>query len=209
MTQTTSESRTTRGRPRSFDRDKALERAMTVFWEKGFAATSMTDLTAAMGIAAPSLYAAFGSKEDLFAETLELYDRVVQDKTQGIYCAGQTLREQVEASLRISARPDVGDLPSGCMVMMACEQASELSENLLERLADKRGRGAQMLKERLQRAVQEGELRSDTDVEGLTQFYGVLQRGLSLSGRVGIDRDQVDTAISKAMQAWDRLTGAA
>ena len=108
----------------------------------------------------------------------------------------------------MSARLDATELPTGCMVMMACEQLSELSGGLTERLASKRCRGAQMLRERLERAVKSGELPADADIDGLSELYGVLQRGLALSGRVGIDRDQMETAISKAMQAWDRLTAA-
>ena len=208
MTQPAPQTRTARGRPRSFDRDLALEKAMRVFWEKGFAATSMTDLTTAMGIAPPSLYAAFGSKEDLYAEALDLYDQRARTLTEDIYSQGPSLRDQIEASLRLSARIDGKDVPTGCMVMMACEQSSELSEELQDRLSDKRCRGTDMLKDRLKRAVETGELRADADVEGLSQFYSVLQRGLALSGRVGIEPDDMETAIAKAMQAWDRLTAA-
>ena len=195
-----------RGRPRSFDRDTALEAAMRVFWEKGFASTSMTDLTSAMGVAAPSLYAAFGSKEDLFAETLDRYDAKVRGLTGGLFRQDQPLRDQVEASLRLSARLEGGDLPGGCMVMMACEQASELSDGLLDQLVPKRSCGTRLLEERLRRAVAEGDLAADADIDGLTQMYGVLQRGLSVSGRTGVGRQEMERAIRTAMQAWDALT---
>lgn len=79
---------------------------------------------------------------------------------------------------------------------------------MTQRLAAKRCRGAELLRARLERAVKSGELPADADIDGLSELYGVLQRGLALSGRVGIDREQMETAIAKAMQAWDRLTAA-
>lgn len=195
----------TRGRPRAFNRDQALEKAMRVFWEKGFASTSMNDLTSALGIAPPSLYAAFGSKEDLFAEALDLYDLKAQGLNDAIYGQGQSLRDQIEASLRLSARLEGKGMPTGCMVMMACEQASELSDKLMSGLVAKKTRGAHALEERLQQAVDEGELPAHTDIAGLAQMYGVLQRGLAVSGRAGIPDAQMEEAIAAAMKAWDAL----
>lgn len=198
-----------RGRPRRFDREEALDRAMQVFWEKGFVATSMTDLTAAMGIAAPSLYAAFGSKEDLFAEALDRYEDRVRRLTAEVLDTDQPLRDQVETALRLSARVEDQANPTGCMVIMACEQRAELSPDLNDRLKDKRVLGAQLFHDRLKKAVEVGELSKNTDIIALTQFYATLQRGLAVSRKTGGTADELELTIQMAMKAWDGLTASA
>ena len=195
-----------RGRPRNFDRNLALDQAMRVFWEKGFVATSMADLTSAMGIAPPSLYAAFGSKESLFAEALDRYEAKLRILTAEIFDTDQPLRAQIESSLWLSARVEDKTNPSGCMVMMACEQRAELSADLGERLMTKRLLGARLLQERLERAVAEGELAQGTDVAALTQFYATLQRGLAVGRKTGGTAGELEASIQMAMKAWDRLT---
>src|SRR5271169_3600422 len=109
-----------RGRPRSFDRDLALGKALDLFWERGYEGTSLSDLTAAMGIASASLYAAFGSKEELFREALMLYGMTVGAPP------GQALREHpdtrdaFEAMLRAAADAmTIPDAPRGCLLVLA------------------------------------------------------------------------------------------
>ena len=103
------------GRPREFDRDTALKAAMLVFWRKGFAATSMNDLCAAMQIRAPSLYAAFGSKEGLFLEAVEHYSKTLGPTIWGRLAEGPTARASVEKLLRAAVKglPACGVMPAG------------------------------------------------------------------------------------------------
>ncbi|GAB3841743.1 hypothetical protein GCM10029963_13540 [Micromonospora andamanensis] len=110
----------TRGRPRTFDRQVALRRAMEVFWRRGYQGASMTELTAAMGIASPSLYAAFGSKEALFREAVELYNSTEGAGPRAALDGGVTARAAIEAMLRHQAYAYVDPAnPSGCLVVLA------------------------------------------------------------------------------------------
>src|SRR5688500_16245789 len=109
-----------RGRPRSFDRDTALAAAMKLFWRKGYTATSIADLCEAMGIGSPSLYAAFKSKEALYAEALAYYDDNHSHLIFAPFEAGETAREAIEAFLMASAATlPGGDRPGGCMLTLS------------------------------------------------------------------------------------------
>src|SRR5882757_6382691 len=109
------------GRPREFDRDVALQEAMVVFWRKGFLATSMNDLCEAMGIRSPSLYAAFGSKENLYAEAVERYNAAASALIWDHIDAGPTVRSSMQKVLMAAAKALAGrdEMPSGCLVTLA------------------------------------------------------------------------------------------
>lgn len=194
-----------RGRPRAFDREKALTEAMYVFWERGYEGTSMADLTSAMGINPPSLYAAFGSKESLFREALEHYG-----VTEGQYTAralsGQlTARASVEAMLRDNARVycEPGH-PTGCMVVLAATNYAGASEGVHDYVAGLRAATRDSLRKRLHQGVEDGELAEDTDVDALATFYSTVLYGLSLLARDGSDEAGLSGAIDVAMAAWPR-----
>ncbi|UGT63462.1 TetR/AcrR family transcriptional regulator [Nocardia asteroides] len=109
-----------RGRPRAFERAAALNRAREVFWEHGYEGTSLADLTTAMGIASPSLYAAFGSKEALFREAVELYGATYGGYTERALREEPTARASIEAMLRDNAAAYTApELPHGCMIVLA------------------------------------------------------------------------------------------
>src|ERR1700748_2492416 len=109
------------GRPREFDREAALQAAMLLFWRKGFAATSMNDLCEAMGIRSPSLYAAFGSKENLYVEAVGRYNADAYSLIWGHIEDGPTVRASMQKLLRAAARvlPGHEEQPSGCLVTFA------------------------------------------------------------------------------------------
>ena len=118
-----------RGRPRSFDRGAALAAAMDVFWEKGFEATSITDLTEAMGINPPSLYSAFGDKEQLFLEAIDSYSKRRGESCP--YCEEPTARQAIEKLLTYMAHDLMeSSHPRGCMMMMAAATSSNTSAAL-------------------------------------------------------------------------------
>ncbi|MGI4817159.1 MAG: TetR/AcrR family transcriptional regulator [Janthinobacterium lividum] len=201
--------RSQRGRPRAFDRDQALEAAMRVFWEKGYVATSMTDLTTAMGIASPSLYAAFGSKEDLFREALDRYDSNFRNLAGEALNSDAPLRDQFEGLLHLSARENDRQTPAGCMMLMACEQRAELSPELAEDLSSRRAVAVALMEQRLHRAMETGEVPADIDARAIAEFYGTLQRGLSISAKTGATPEELRSVIASSMAVWDTLVRAA
>ncbi len=201
--------RSQRGRPRAFDRDQALEAAMRVFWEKGYVATSMTDLTTAMGIASPSLYAAFGSKEDLFREALDRYDSNFRNLAGEALNSAAPLRDQFERLLHLSARENDRQTPAGCMMLMACEQRAELSPELAEDLSSRRAVAVALMEQRLHRAMETGEVPADIDARAIAEFYGTLQRGLSISAKTGATPEELRSVIASSMAVWDTLVRAA
>lgn len=196
-----------RGRPRSFDREQVLEQAMHVFWAKGFAGASMSDLTAAMGIASPSLYAAFGSKEGLYREAIDHYVALYSPSFWGVMDL-PTAREAVEALLRTAARVFSADgSPNGCMVMQTAAESGDLSPELTDSLCQMRDSNAETLARRVQRGVEDGDVAPGTDVRAVADFYATVHKGLSLSARGGAGADELNSVVTSAMAAWAPLTG--
>jgi AcrR family transcriptional regulator len=201
----------TRGRPRAFDRNAALSQAMRLFWQKGYEATSMSDLTEAMGIGSPSLYAAFGSKEALYAETLHHYQESFQTLGWASFCAARTARDAVEAWLMDSAGFLTGavlDLPLGCMVTLSAV-GSEGHQELGELARSARAAPFSRLMERLSQAVADGEIPANVDVPALARFVQTVQNGMSILARDGVSRAELESVAQVAMLGWDARIGAA
>ncbi|TCJ89581.1 TetR/AcrR family transcriptional regulator [Nocardia alba] len=196
-----------RGRPRGFDRDVALRRAMEAFWELGYDGASMSDLTAAMGINSPSLYAAFGDKESLFRAAVELYGR-----TEGSHTAG-ALREQptayaaIEAMLRdnITHYTDPG-LPNGCMVVLAGATYTTRNAAVREFLVQARRHTTADIRARLDRGVVDGDLAPGTDTASLAMLYSTVLYGLSIQARDGVGPDELSAAVDSALRTLDAVT---
>jgi AcrR family transcriptional regulator len=179
---------------------------MRVFWEKGYAGASMSDLTAAMGIASPSLYAAFGSKEGLYKEAIDLYVSTYGGSLLSAMEA-PTAREGVERLLRGAVNSFTsGDAPSGCMVMQTAAMAGDLSPELAASLCDVRAGNAASIAARLGRAVVDGEIASGTDLQAVADFYATVHKGLSISAKGGASREELDSVVTSAMKAWGALT---
>jgi AcrR family transcriptional regulator len=194
-----------RGRPRAFDREAALGQAVRLFWQKGYAATSIADLTAAMGIGAPSLYAAFGSKEALYAEALRHYGRTYEALVWSGFTTAPTARAAVAALLLDSAaaltRSD-GDLPTGCMVTLAAA-GGEAQPQLGALVRDARAVTLDRLLARLRRGADDGEIAPDVDLHALARFVQTVQSGMSILARDGATRAELEEAARIALLGCD------
>jgi len=190
-----------RGRPRKFDRDQALARAMEVFWSRGYEGASLADLTKAMGINPPSLYAAFGDKENLFIEAVQRYHENVRQSCP--YAGEPTARDAVERLLtELATLFTDRSHPAGCLAVMAMITSSTSSARLQKMLADERAMARGRLRERIQLGIKAGDVPAGTDAGALTDFYVAVINGISLQAREGASRKSVLAMVETAMRAW-------
>jgi AcrR family transcriptional regulator len=190
------------GRPREFDVEDALERAMRVFWERGYAGASLVDLTAAMGITKTSMYAAFGNKEQLFRRAVERYaDGPGAYATRAL--EQPTARAVVEAFLRgavsTTTRPDD---PSGCLSVQGALAAGDGARPARDLLAGWRNETGVRLEERFRRAIDEGDLPRDSDPAGLSRLTMTLAFGIAVQAAGGLGSDELDGVVDLAMRDW-------
>lgn len=191
-----------KGRPLSFDRAAALEQAMFAFWRHGYETTSISTLTAAMGVTAPSLYAAFGDKKRLFLEAMHLYAGSPDDLIASL-AAAPTAREGVERMLRGAADAFADPAtPPGCLLASATASGSDDSADVRAAVAAVRGRIDAILRARIDRDIADGLLPPDTHVAGLAGMVIALIQGLSVLVRDGAGPDALDGIIDTALRAW-------
>jgi AcrR family transcriptional regulator len=197
----------TRGRPRTFDPDTALRQALALFWERGYEGTSMSDLAAAMGIASASIYACFGSKEELFRRVMALYGATSGEPPRRALRDHPTARGAVHAMLRATAdeitRPDA---PHYCMLVLASPVGTVENQPVRQLLADIRLDQLAAIRARLGRGVADGDLTaSAATLDSVARYYHTVVSGLSIQARDGATRDELETVITHAMAAWDGL----
>ncbi|MFG0601593.1 TetR/AcrR family transcriptional regulator [Delftia sp. WSY_4] len=192
------------GRPREFDRDQALERAMLAFWRRGYEGTSMADLVQALGIASARIYAAFGSKQDLFREAVQRYEAGDGGFADRAMAQEPRVRDALARVLRDAVATYTDDAhPLGCMVVTAATNCAEENEAVAAWLAEHRRQRTQSLIDRLQRALDEGELRAGTDVQALGDFYATQLHGISVQARDGVPRQRLLAAVQTALLLLD------
>jgi AcrR family transcriptional regulator len=190
------------GRPRAFDRDKVLDQALHVFWERGYEGTSIADLTEAMGINPPSLYAAFGNKETLFREALDRYE-ARRDEIMAEAFAAPTAREAMTRLLEGTAdRLSDKDKPRGCLMVQGALCGGEECDAVKRDLASRRAEGEAMIRERLKRAKREGELPKDTDPAALARFVSTVMQGMAVQASGGATRKELLTIADMALRSW-------
>jgi AcrR family transcriptional regulator len=200
----------TRGRPRTFDPDTALRQALDVFWERGYEGTSLNDLAEAMGIASASIYACFGSKEDLFRKVMMLYGTTSGEpprralREQPTACAA--IHEMLRATADEITRPDT---PHYCMLILAAPTGAVENHAIREFVADLRRDMFTAIKDRLARGITDGDLTaSAAGLDAIARYYTTVVQGLSIQARDGAGRGELEAVITCAMAAWDTLTSA-
>ena len=190
------------GRPRAFDIDKALDRALEVFWRNGYEGASVADLTQAMGINPPSLYAAFGNKEGLFRKAL---DRYVEQRTRYWDEAldKPTAREMVEHLLRSSA-DFLSDKcnPPGCLFVRSSMLCSEAEEAIQRDLSARRTAAETRVRERLERAQAAGEVPPDLEPTDYTRYILTVLEGMSVRAAGGATREQLHRIADMTLRTW-------
>jgi AcrR family transcriptional regulator len=197
-----------RGRPRTFDPDTALRRALDVFWERGYEGTSLGDLAKAMGIASASIYACFGSKEDLFRKVMALYGTTSGEPPRRALREQPTARGAIHAMLRATADQITGpDTPHYCMLILAAPTGAVENHVVREFLADRRRDMHVTIQDRLAHGITDGDLTAPpASLDAIARYYTTVVQGLSIQARDGATRADLEAIITCAMAAWEALT---
>lgn len=190
------------GRPREFNADQALDKALNVFWRNGYEGTSIADLTEAMGINPPSLYAAFGNKEKLFRKALDRYAQQVTSYWNEAV-EKPTARGMAEHLLRKSADFLSEECnPPGCMMVRTAMQCSAAEESIERELASRRATGEVMLRERLATAKDKGELPADLDPQDYARYLMTVLEGMSVRSANGSSCEELHKIAEMALRTW-------
>lgn len=190
------------GRPRAFDTGKALDAAMKVFWCKGYEGASLSDLTKAMGINRPSLYAAFGDKESLFRKVLDRYD-----KGPAAYVREAlnqpTARAVVERLMEGAAELGTASSnPRGCLFVQSALACGDKAEGIRNDLILRRDAGEKAVRLRLKRAQAEGDLPPDANPSDLARYVVTVVQGIAVQAASGAAREELRRVIRTALRAW-------
>jgi AcrR family transcriptional regulator len=197
-----------RGRPAGFDRGEALRHAVEMFWERGYEGTTLEDLQAAMGNISPtSFYHAFGSKEALFREVVEMYQQTVGGPALQALEETPTVREAIEQLLRLTARSFCRPgHPHGCLLVLGAVNCTPANAGPQAHLKSIRQRTPTVIKHRLRRAVDEGELATSVDISAIAAFYATVLHGMAVRAGDGASRAALMAAVDGALAAWPALT---
>jgi AcrR family transcriptional regulator len=199
------------GRPRSFDRDAALDVALGLFWTRGYEGVSISDLTSAMGIAPPSLYAAFGAKQALFEEVLDLYEAREGAAFAAALADEQSVQGAMRRMLHEAARTYTRGGPNrgrGCLVSSALQGCAADHAEVADLVRLRRAAARAGIRQRLEQGVEAGQLGADVDLDALAGFLDAVRNGQSVLARDGADEALLRAIADRAMAAWPRATDA-
>jgi AcrR family transcriptional regulator len=191
-----------RGRPRAFCMDKALDAALDLFWRKGYEGTSIADLSQAIGVNPPSLYAAFGNKEQLFCQALDRY----AERHAGFLRAALAhpkARDCIAALLRNTADALTDKRsPAGCLLVQGIAGIGDHAKCIRDELAARRAVNEKAIRDRLIRAKREGDLPKDADPATLARYVATVTQGMSVQAGAGATRAELRRVAETALQAW-------
>jgi AcrR family transcriptional regulator len=188
------------GRPRSFDIDGALDRALQVFWRKGYEGASLSDLTKAVRVNRPSLYAAFGDKKALFRKALNRYLNGPAAYTQEAL-KEPTARAVVERLLQGAADLNAGPRnPGGCLMVQGALVSGDAGDSIRQELVACRAAGESALRRRFQRAKSEHDLPADTDPADLARYLATIIYGMAVQAAGGASRDKLQHVVEMALR---------
>lgn len=192
------------GRPRAFDIEESLEKALEVFWRNGYDGTSLSDLTEAMGINKPSLYATFGNKEQLFLKAIEFYES--RPCAFFLPALEKPTAYQVAEHMLFGAAHNMADKnhPQGCVIVQGALSCSESAAKVREALIDRRVDAEQQLCTRFQRAQQEGDLPAQVDTAVLARYIATVLQGIAVQANNGASSEELRQVALMTLQAFPR-----
>jgi len=190
------------GRPRTFDAETALDKAMKVFWEKGYEGSSLPELTEAMGMNRPSLYAVFGNKENLFRLALDRYG-ATHDPLFNAALKEPTARGVVEHFLRGNADAQTEtDKPHGCLVINGALACSDDALPIRNSLIERRAASEEKLRERFERAKVDGDLPTDSCSGQMARYVMTVSNGMAVQAAAGATREQLQGVVDQVLRGW-------
>ena len=194
-----------RGRPREFDRESALQSAMLLFWRKGFHATSISDLCEAIGVNTPSLYAAFGNKESLYTEAVELYMKVTEDLLWAYLKDGRSARAGMRNLLMATAKEltTTKAHPTGCFVTLATID-EDMPPSVSKVIVEARRNWLETIRAHILKAVKDGELPPSTDVDGISRFFQAIVQSIGIQSHDGANQSDLEGMVETAMGIWPK-----
>jgi len=195
------------GRPRAFDADKALDEAMEVFWRHGYDGATIAQLTKAMGINPPSLYAAFGSKEDLLKAALDRYSARRAEFMCDILSAPTAREVAGRMLLQIADSQTDPANPPGCLLVQGGLACGAGHENVPFELAARRAQTEDQLRERFIKAKAEGDLGAEADPVALARYLSAVTAGMGVLASSGADRDALRQVALVSLKAFDEQMG--
>ena len=196
------QTQTVRGRPREFDPEEALSAALTVFWRRGYEGASMTELTEAMGITKPSLYACFGNKESLFRKALDLYER---DKLSYMKTAleAPTAKGVAERLLRGALAIQTGTTnPHGCLGVISAVACATEAESIRDEVIARRASSDAALLARFERARKEGNFPDALEPRALTTYLSAVLQGMAVHAGTGMSRQRLEQLVDTTLAIW-------
>ena len=192
-----------RGRPKCFDEQEALQKAMMLFWKYGYEATAMSDLTKALNLTAPSIYSTFGDKSQLFHACLDYYLKHEACSLDLIFQQAETAKVAIELYLYENLKKLLQqDKPTGCMLVTATMNCSEQHQSLQHDLLLKRQQVKEKIYQCLQQGVEDGDLSSDADIQAMTDYYSTVIQGLTMQARDGVAIEQLENVVTLALKTW-------
>lgn len=191
-----------RGRPRAFNLEEALDRALQVFWQKGYEGSSLDDLTEAMGVSRPSLYAAFGDKEALFRKALDRYEdgpssfarEALKEPT-----ARGVVEHLLQGAIKMHTDPKT---PPGCLMVHGALASGEGTNTIRQELNARRAADEAGLRRRLVRAKAEGDLPPDVVPADLARYIVTIIRGMAVQAAGGASRNELRRVVQMTLRAW-------
>lgn len=190
-----------KGRPRGFDRDKALTKALDVFWRRGYEPASLAELCQAMEINPPSLYSAFGNKAKLFLEAVNFYEKTYWEAPAKKLMANPDVYGGIEVFFREAAHILLSpDSPCGCMVVLAAINVSDDAKEIVGPIRELRMATKNMFAELFQQSIDNGQFPLDTDVVALAGAFNTMLEGLSIQARDGLSPSELERIASHAVR---------